>query len=236
MKSGKSGIQYRNSEATGLGYYLVMQKNEIATWRQVKRSTVQSSTAARQLNTRKIMQSPLLKSKDRTQTHIDYLFSIVYSLLWTTDCVWDSCLPSREDKNFFSQISQTFFQIFFPKFYQTLCFACWPHRSGGHVLLCSDMWCHERTIFQREYAVWVEVSCFSKANLQICTRRGLYIIASLQLSCNRINNEWAKQVGHIEYEVRIFVARCSSKKLKHHIKEHPLFEYFFKIGYIIPTA
>ena len=78
MKSGKSGIQYRNSEATGLGYYLVMQKNEISTWRQVKRSIVESSTAARQLNTRKIMQSPLLKSKDRTQTHIDYLFFILY--------------------------------------------------------------------------------------------------------------------------------------------------------------
>ena len=74
MKSGKSGIQYRNSEATGLGYYLVMQKNESSTWRQVKRSIVESSTAARKLNTRKIMQSPLLKSKDRSQTHIDYLF------------------------------------------------------------------------------------------------------------------------------------------------------------------
>ena len=74
MKSGKSGIQYRNSEATGLRYYLVMQKNEISIWRQVKRSIVESSTAARQLNTRKIMQSPLLKSKDITKTHIDYLF------------------------------------------------------------------------------------------------------------------------------------------------------------------
>ena len=78
MKSGKSGIQYRHSEATGLGYYLVMQKNQIATWRQVKRSIVESSTAARQLNTRKIMQSPLLIGKDRTQTHIDYQFFILY--------------------------------------------------------------------------------------------------------------------------------------------------------------
>ena len=95
MKSGKSGIQYCNSEATGLGYYLVMQKNEIATWRQVKRSIVESSTAARQLNTRKIMQSPLLKSKDRTQTHIDYLFFVLY--YEQTIVVWDSCLPSRED-------------------------------------------------------------------------------------------------------------------------------------------
>ena len=72
MKSGKSRIQYRNSEATGLGYSLVMQKNEISTWQQVKRSTVESSTTAQQLNHRKIMQSPLLKSKDRAQTLLDY--------------------------------------------------------------------------------------------------------------------------------------------------------------------
>ena len=78
MKSGKSGIQYRNSEATGLGYSLVMQKSKISTRRQVKRSIVDSSTAAWQLNTRKKMQFALLKSKDRTQTHLVYLFFVLY--------------------------------------------------------------------------------------------------------------------------------------------------------------
>ena len=76
MKSGKSGIQYRISEATGLGYSRDVK--EISKWRQVKRSTVESSAAARQLHTRKIMQSPLLKSKDRIQTHLVYLFFVLY--------------------------------------------------------------------------------------------------------------------------------------------------------------
>ena len=78
MKSGKSGIQYRNSEATGLGYSLVMKKNEIAQWRQVKRSTVESCTAARQLNTLKVLQSPRVKVKTELKTQIVYLLLVLY--------------------------------------------------------------------------------------------------------------------------------------------------------------
>ena len=38
---------------------------------------------------------------------------------------------------------------------------------------------------------------------------------------------------NIDNVVSITVAGCINKKLKHHVKEHPLFEYSFRIGYII---
>ena len=38
---------------------------------------------------------------------------------------------------------------------------------------------------------------------------------------------------NIDNVVSITAARCINKKLKHYVKEHPLFEYSFRTGYII---
>ena len=47
------------------------------------------------------------------------------------------------------------------------------------------------------------------------------------------DNESAKCAINIDNLVSITVAGCINKKLKHLVKEYPLFEYSFRIGYIV---